>query len=115
LRASLISAYGVTASVYEAAVGEGLTWHAHNQPHGHRVIRGRTRVEVEGQPAIEMTCTDDNKELPAGLRHQITAIEPDTVFVNIMGMGGVAGIAPGAPEQPPPNGGVLMADGTVVR
>jgi quercetin dioxygenase-like cupin family protein len=103
--------YGVTASIYFCEEGEGLKWHQHPTPHGHCVIKGRTKLEIRGNPEVEMAIDDGNVELPENIDHQITALESGTIFINMM-EGGSAPIDPNLP--PPKQGGVLLFDGTVV-
>jgi len=116
MRVSTVVAYGVIASVFEGAPGDGLPWHLHPTPHGHRVIRGRTRLEIKGEPTVEMTPADANRELPPDIEHQIMVLEPDTIFVNM-----AAGSIDQHPlPEPRPAGeageaGVLLVDGTVVK
>jgi hypothetical protein len=58
----------------------------HSLPHGHVVIRGRTRCEIEGRPTVERSAADGNLDMPANIKHQITALEDDTIYINIMAL-----------------------------
>lgn len=72
------------------------------------VVQGRTRVEIEDMESFEMAEGMPNFELPPDLRHQITVLEPDTIFVNIMEVGALPD------PEPAKSGGVLLDDGTIV-
>ena len=58
MRTHTLFAYGTAVSVYAADSGEGLTWHWHAAPHGHKVVRGRTLLEVEGEASVEVRAGD---------------------------------------------------------
>jgi hypothetical protein len=115
MRVSTITAYGTLSSVYYCDKGEGLPWHGHgpDSTHGHKVIVGSTVCEIEGDKDIITTADAQNFELPVGKRHQITALENGTIFVNIASYA-PAEIDPNIPKVPHVNR-VLMADGTIVE
>lgn len=78
-----VFACGTTTSIYEMNKDEFVPWHKHSNMHGHYVLRGRTRIEVDGLPDVEMDLTKPNLELPPNIWHKITALEDDTIFLHI--------------------------------
>lgn len=111
MRVNAAMAYGVISSVYVCKKGEGLPWHDHKHQkvtHGHCVVVGSTLLEIEGELPRTMQPKDMNVELAWDKRHQITALEDDTVFVNMMSI----------PKNPDPAvepylNRVRLIDGTV--
>lgn len=92
--------------LYEEGRHFCLPWHDHEYLHGHRVLRGRTLVEIEGLPPLEMTPEDDTIVFEASSRHQITVVEDGTLFFN-------EHVSPSA--TPGRSGGVLLDSGEIAR
>jgi quercetin dioxygenase-like cupin family protein len=102
---------GVTASVFNLQVGQTIPRHQHPVPHTTSVITGRSRVEVfDGRPPIEVDRHTPLIELPPLIDHEITALENTTVIINM-----IVGEYDINTDPPETYGGVLMADGTIVR
>lgn len=84
---------GVTGTVYVLQKGERIPrcqrplWYATS------VIRGRTELAIDGKHPIEMHGPHIAFiAVPANLSHEITALEDDTVVLNLIPDGGnVAG------------------------
>lgn len=110
MRVLVFSAHGVISQVYaECRKGDLLPWHDHKHErvtHGHFVISGSTLLEIEGQDPQTRTPGDPNIELAYDVKHQITALEDGTVFLNTK------------PAVSPPtaaHGGVMLVGGAVCR
>jgi hypothetical protein len=115
MRYLIAAAYGATSQIYmDCKIGEGLPWHKHDIPHGHMVLSGRTRLEIEGTETVELKAGDPNRELPPNRLHQITALEDGTCFLNAY-EGGQSIVSTAVSSPPPPYyGGILLDDGSVV-
>lgn len=83
MKVTIINFHGVMVTACNFEENECIPWHQHPKPHGHVVLRGRTKIEIENEDPIEMEYGNPNKELPADIKHQITALEPGTVFLHI--------------------------------
>lgn len=75
--------HGVQIVAYIFDTNESIPWHQHPKPHGHWVLNGRTRIEIADQEPFEMQYGMANVEMPGNIQHQITALEPGTVFLHI--------------------------------
>lgn len=93
------------ATIYQYDKGDVLSWHKHDVSHSHGVFAGRTLVEIEGEANKEL-ASSENINLPANIPHQITALEDDTIFVNIIKFI--------VHKEEGKSGGVLLDDGTIV-
>jgi quercetin dioxygenase-like cupin family protein len=73
---------GFTFNVYNANNEEGLPKHDHDYDHGTMCLAGKIAVRKEGK---EVFLTEENPpvNLRAGEWHEIQAVEPDTIFLNI--------------------------------
>jgi quercetin dioxygenase-like cupin family protein len=114
---SIHSYSGVTATVYVMNRGEKIVRHQHAFVHTTSVAAGRSEVEVYRWPnsseAFEMRPDQPRVELPAGIDHEIRALEDGTVVVNMAVW--TAAAATAAPAEPAAAGGVALHDGTVVN
>lgn len=118
LQVKTYDVYGVYSSVHQGDIGDQVPWHVHKNTHGHYVIRGRTKVEIESQPDQEWTADKGNLTFPSNVRHQITILNPDTVFVHTTDkselQAAAVSVQPVADPEPL-HGGVMLEDGTIVR
>lgn len=96
----------VFATIYQYNKGDVLVWHKHSTEHSHGVFSGKTLIEIEGKDNTEVFISE-NINLPANIPHQITALEDNTIFVNIIKL--VEG-----EDLSGKTGGILLDDGTIV-
>lgn len=81
------TSYGVVNFFYFYNKGDKLGWHDHKiqgYGHGHYVIQGKTLYEEEGKEPRIITPKEGNIETSWKEKHQITALEDGTIFVNPM-------------------------------
>lgn len=78
--------YGVAINVYHANGGEGLPAHSHEYSHLTCCHNGSILVRKENIEKI-LTKNDDPIMLKPIEWHEITALEDNTVFVNIFAEG----------------------------
>lgn len=83
MKGTSITFNGVLIVAYDLDEGEKIPWHEHPKPHGHLVLRGKTKVEIVGREPFEMKLHTPNEEMPANTLHQITALENGTVCIHI--------------------------------
>ena len=67
---------------YRGGTGEGLPSHVHDYPHLTMCIAGKCAVRKEGKEFF-LTPESDPVELRGNEWHEIEAVEPDTIFLNI--------------------------------
>ena len=106
---------GVTATVYVMQKSEKIPRHQHTFAHTTAVAAGQSEVEVYGDSLAPfvMLVGDAAYELPAGIDHEIRALEDGTVVVNIAK--GLASNFFHQKDNPSAGGGILLEDGTVVN
>jgi quercetin dioxygenase-like cupin family protein len=73
---------GSVVNVYHASQGQGLLRHTHNYNHATVCHSGSCVVRVEGKELI-MNKNTKPVNLVGSEWHEIEALEPNTVFVNI--------------------------------
>lgn len=73
---------GRTVHEYRPAVGEGLPNHVHDYGHLTYCLAGRCLVRKEGRE-FYITPESNPVELRANEWHEIEAVEPGTLFLNI--------------------------------
>ncbi len=93
----------VTATVFQLNTGEAIPRHKHPFIHSTRVIRGSVRVDIDGEASFAMrSVSDRDMILPADIDHEITALEDDTIIVNMH--------TPPPPGQKGDDGGITFDD-----
>lgn len=72
-------------NVYQANLGEGLSWHNHDNSHTTMCRRGSCIVRTEGKPDVILTPSSNPKQIThvAYLMHEIEALEDGTEIVNM--------------------------------
>jgi quercetin dioxygenase-like cupin family protein len=78
---------GARLNVYHANKGEGLPTHGHEYSHATMCNAGSCLVSLENGRSIVMTKDTQPVNLPAGIQHEIEALEDGTVFVNVFAEG----------------------------
>ena len=78
---------GAQMNVYHAKKGEGLPMHKHAYSHAIMCNAGSCKVILENGKNAVMTKNTQPINLPAGIKHEIEALEDGTVFVNIFAEG----------------------------
>lgn len=71
-----------TLNIYHAELGQGLPKHSHTYSHLTICTAGRCLVRKEGRQ-LEMTRDTQPVNLVANEWHEIEALEPGTVFINV--------------------------------
>jgi quercetin dioxygenase-like cupin family protein len=74
---------GVRLNVYHVDKGEGLPMHGHAYSHAIMCNAGSCLVTLDNGKSIVMTKNTTPVNLPAGIQHEIEALEDGTVFVNV--------------------------------
>jgi quercetin dioxygenase-like cupin family protein len=74
---------GAQLNVYHANQNEGLQMHKHAYSHAIMCNAGSCLVTLENGKNAVMTKNTQPINLPAGIKHEIQALEDDTVFVNV--------------------------------
>lgn len=77
----------VEIAVFHANKGEGLPMHGHSYSHVTMCNSGSCLVTLENGKSIVMTKETQPVNLLAGVKHQLEAIEDNTVFVNVFAKG----------------------------
>lgn len=96
---------GTTASLWFMDAGEKIARHVHQRPHTTMAVTGTSKVTIfDGREPFEMHANRSIEELPPFIDHEIEAMVDGTLVLNM-----AAGDYPS-----PRDGGVLMADGTVL-
>jgi len=72
-----------TANEFHFNCGEGLPWHSHDVSHLTMCIIGKCIVRVEGHSDRTMDCDTPSIILPLQIPHEIEAIVPNTIVINI--------------------------------
>ena len=101
---NIYSFNGTTSVVYKMDKGEKIRNHKHSFVHSTGVISGSTLLTVDGDYPLSMK-EGDNRNLPANIFHEIEATSDVTIVINMQE----------GEYVPPATGGILMADGTVVK
>lgn len=78
---------GVILKVFHASKGEGLPMHGHLFSHATMCNAGSCLVSLENGKSIVMTKETKPVNLIAGVKHEIEALEDETVFVNVFAEG----------------------------
>jgi quercetin dioxygenase-like cupin family protein len=78
---------GARLNVYHANKGEGLPMHGHEYSHATMCNAGSCKVSLENGKSLVMTKDTQPVNLPAGVQHEIEALENGTVFVNVFAEG----------------------------
>lgn len=78
---------GAQLNIYHADKGEGLPMHGHAYSHAIMCNAGSCLVTLENGKSIVMTKDTIPVNLPAGIQHEIEALENGTVFVNVFAEG----------------------------
>jgi quercetin dioxygenase-like cupin family protein len=78
---------GARLNVYHASKGEGLPMHGHEYSHATMCNAGSCKISLENGKSLVMTKATQPINLPAGIQHEIVALENDTVFVNVFADG----------------------------
>lgn len=99
---------GVIASIYYMSKGDRLGVHKHDVAHNTFVIRGRTRVEIDGIAFGEMGVGDLAVTLPENIKHDVIALRDDTIIINMIAEGGRVFV------DDAPGGGVALDGGVVL-
>ena len=89
----------VVASVFQLNDRERIPKHQHSYEHSTYVVRGSSNVCVwypDGPVEFEMRPGDSYATMPSNIDHEITAIEDDTIIINMhtvvaLGPPGIAG------------------------
>jgi quercetin dioxygenase-like cupin family protein len=74
---------GAQLNIYHADKGQGLPMHGHVYSHAIMCNAGSCLVTLDNGKSIVMTKSTIPVNLPAGIRHEIEALEDETVFVNV--------------------------------
>ena len=74
---------GARLNIYHVDKGEGLLMHGHTYSHAIMCNAGSCLVTLENGKSIVMTKDTIPVNLPAGIQHEIEALEDETVFVNV--------------------------------
>jgi quercetin dioxygenase-like cupin family protein len=74
---------GARLNIYHVDKGEGLPMHGHAYSHAIMCNAGSCLITLDNGKSIVMTKNTIPVNLPAGIQHEIEALENDTVFVNI--------------------------------
>lgn len=78
---------GTSVNIYHANKGEGLPIHNHVYSHATMCNAGSCRVSLENGKSIVMNKDTQPVNLPANIKHEIEALEDETVFVNVFAEG----------------------------
>ena len=78
---------GVMLNVFHANKGEGLPMHGHMFSHAIMCNAGSCLVTLENGKSVVMKKDTQPINLVAGVKHEIEALEDETVFVNIFAEG----------------------------
>ena len=98
----------VVASVFQLNDRERIPKHQHPYEHSTCVVRGSSNVCVwypDGLVEFEMRPGDSYATMPADIEHEITAIENDTIIINMHTL-----TAPAAPGTAGADGGIAYDD-----
>lgn len=85
VRASVTKTFqynGTTLNLYHTKKGEGLPAHEHTFNHATVCVQGSCLVKTQNQEIV-LTKNSDLIDLGAHKWHEITALENDTIFINI--------------------------------
>ena len=74
---------GAKLNIYHVDKDEGLPMHGHAYSHAIMCNAGSCLVTLENGKSIVMTKSTIPVNLPAGIQHEIKALEDGTVFVNV--------------------------------
>jgi quercetin dioxygenase-like cupin family protein len=74
---------GARLNIYHVDKGEGLPMHGHAYSHAIMCNAGSCLVTLDNGKSIVMTKNTIPVNLPAGIQHEIEALEDRTVFVNV--------------------------------
>ena len=74
---------GARLNIYHVNKGEGLPMHGHAYSHAIMCNAGSCLVTLDNGKNIVMTKNTIPVNLPAGIQHEIEALEDGTVFVNV--------------------------------
>lgn len=74
---------GAQLNIYHADKGAGLPMHGHAYSHAIMCNSGSCLVTLNNGKSIVMTKNTIPVNLPAGIQHEIEALEDGTVFVNV--------------------------------
>jgi quercetin dioxygenase-like cupin family protein len=76
---------GATLNLWQMQAGDKLPRHSHSWVHTTAVARGSTMVDVFGEihEMFEMRPGDPDYAFTANVEHEITALEDDTIIVNL--------------------------------
>jgi quercetin dioxygenase-like cupin family protein len=77
---------GAQLHVYHASKGYGIPTHSHAYSHATICHNGSCAVRMEGKERV-IDKHSGAFNLPANKRHEIEALEDDTVFVNVFAEG----------------------------
>lgn len=78
---------GASINVFHANKGEGLPTHNHIYSHATMCNAGSCKVSLENGKSIVMNKDTQPVNLPANIKHEIEALEDNTVFVNVFAEG----------------------------
>ena len=78
---------GATTAIYHANKGQGLPQHSHSYRHVTYCASGRCMIRTEHAGEFEITPENQPIEFSEGKWHEIEALEDNTVFVNVFGIG----------------------------
>jgi quercetin dioxygenase-like cupin family protein len=78
---------GARLNIYHVNKGEGLPMHGHIYSHAIMCNAGSCLVSLDNGKSIVMTKNTIPVNLPAGVQHEIEALENGTVFVNVFAEG----------------------------
>jgi quercetin dioxygenase-like cupin family protein len=78
---------GAVLNIFHANKGEGLPMHGHNYSHAIVCNSGSCLVTLENGKSIVMKKDTTPVNLLAGIKHEIEALENETVFVNVFAEG----------------------------
>jgi len=74
---------GARLNIYHVNKNEGLPMHGHAYSHAIMCNAGSCLVTLDNGKSIVMTKNTIPVNLPAGIQHEIEALEDRTVFVNV--------------------------------
>lgn len=78
---------GAVLNIFHANKGEGLAMHAHMYSHAIVCNSGSCLVSLENGKSLVMKKDTQPVDLLANIKHEIKALEDETVFVNVFAEG----------------------------
>lgn len=78
---------GAVLNIFHANKNEGLPMHGHMYAHATMCHAGSCLVTLENGKSVVMTKDTTPVNLLAGIKHEIEALEDETVFVNVFAEG----------------------------